>query len=167
MTIILTLSAAVILAAIAKGLWDVCRAVRSRSWPSVEGSIIRSEVTATKNEESELYAPLVEYRYTVDGKEFSGRCIRIGVEQISMGWIGFARRFVERYQPGQRVAVSYNLSHPASAVLEPGVHKQVFFILGGALGVLIFGLSFLDHSFVMGVSSFGLTVLFCLWTLMP
>ncbi|WP_281492150.1 DUF3137 domain-containing protein [Desulfosarcina cetonica] len=116
----------------------------SKSWPTVSGSIIRSEIEkristsgegANKKKTVKEY-PKVTYQYLIDGKTYkSGK--------ISFSSTGNAKQVVARYPVGKSVPVYYNPEKPKQAVLIPGGSKfnyvpyffSAFFLL---LGVIMF-----------------------------
>ncbi|WP_162459019.1 DUF3137 domain-containing protein [Desulfosarcina ovata] len=114
----------------------------SKSWPTVSGSIIQSEIkkrTSTSGEGTNKKKtvkeyPNVTYQYLIDGKTYkSGK--------LSFSSTGNAKQVVARYPVGKRVPVYYNPEKPKQAVLIPGGAKfnyvpyffSGFFILMGVL----------------------------------
>ena len=113
----------------------------SESWPSVTGSIVRSEIerqTSTSGEGADKKTtvneyPKIAYQYHIDGKTYTSR-------KISFVSPGNAKQVVSRYPVGKSVSVSYNPDKPEQAVLVPGRKKldyvpyffSVVFILFGA-----------------------------------
>lgn len=102
-------------------------AAASLSWPTVEGSILSSEVyEQCCGEYSEGWFPKVSYRYSVAGKEY----ISDKVEFVSMGdgnTSYFALQVIRRYPVGKQVKVYYNPLDPDVAVLEPGIPDNHYF----------------------------------------
>ena len=102
-------------------------AAASLSWPTVEGSILSSEVyEQCCGEYAEGWFPKVSYSYSVGGKEY----ISDKVEFVSMGDGNtnyFAQQVIRRYPVGKRVKVYYNSLDPAVAVLEPGIPDNHYF----------------------------------------
>ncbi|BBO84188.1 hypothetical protein DSCO28_47540 [Desulfosarcina ovata subsp. sediminis] len=114
----------------------------SKSWPTVSGSIVQSEIEkristsgegANKKKTVKEY-PNVTYQYLIDGKTYkSGK--------LSFSSTGNAKQVVARYPVGKRVPVYYNPEKPKQAVLIPGGAKfnyvpyffSGFFILMGVL----------------------------------
>lgn len=101
----------------------------SMRWPTVNGTIIRSEVVEEMREvhdnertgiRRELrYRPAVRYSYHVGEKDFSG-------DVLQWGWSAIysnseqPRAIVAKYPNGVIVPVHYDPADPQNAVLEPG-----------------------------------------------
>jgi hypothetical protein len=101
---------------------------RARNWPSVRGSVVRSEVeTYTKREDGRdrtQYSPLVEYIYRVSDREYRSRQIRFSM--TVRGSEAFARKEAARYPVGAEVVVHYDPDNFSNAALEgPGGYPWV------------------------------------------
>src|SRR5687767_14817294 len=59
-------------------LRELIRAVRSRHWPQVPGTVIRSHVMTTRDSEGESHGARVTYRYRVGDTVHESRRIRFG-----------------------------------------------------------------------------------------
>lgn len=114
------------------------RAAASGAWPSVEGRVVRSRVSAMSGENGPTYAPDVGYVYLVDGAERTAARLFVG-DSLSTSDGGYARGYCERYPVGKTVSVYYDPDDPDSAVLEPGLTKRSFFVLTFGLGFVFFG----------------------------
>lgn len=92
-------------------------ALASTAWPTTTGTITKVE----RFKQLFRSLPRVGYSYSVDGKAYNS-------ERISFA-TGYRPRDVDeilnRYTVGQSVPVSYLLSKPTEAVLEPGSNRQV------------------------------------------
>ena len=89
------------------------RAIAAKSWPQTRGRVVASETTT-------LYAPapVVRFRYTVDGEEYESDKIQFG--RLS-SWTGeTAQGVAARYPVGAEVWVHYDPDDPGTAVLELG-----------------------------------------------
>ena len=94
----------------------------SKSWPSVIGSIIQSEIekqTSTSGEGTTKKTtvkeyPKIAYQYHIDGQRYKSAKISF------LSSIGSARQVVSRYPQGKTVPVYYNPDMPEQAVLVPG-----------------------------------------------
>ncbi|NNF98209.1 MAG: DUF3137 domain-containing protein [Desulfobacteraceae bacterium] len=96
--------------------------VESRTWPTVDGVIIKSEIEeqtsttgegANKKTEVKSYAKIA-YEYRIDGQKFESK--KISFSQTS----GNAKQVVDRYRKGTSVRVYYNPDKPKQAVLVAG-----------------------------------------------
>jgi len=150
---------AVGLGVLAWGLWRVLVAARTRSWPTVPGTIVSSRVTqraAPVVEQPDapgrprrpmpdtLYKAEVIYRYGVEGRTYEAA--NVTLENLETSAEGYARGIVERYRQGAPVTVSYDPARPERAVLEPGAHSTswllpaiglVFLIVAAGLGLFV------------------------------
>ena len=99
--------------------WD--RAAKSSSWPTVAGTVTRSEVTSHrsthKGRTSTSYHAHIEFDYEVDGKGLHGNRRSYKVLASSQS---AANEAVAAYPVGRSVTVSYDPQDPERAVLEPG-----------------------------------------------
>jgi hypothetical protein len=101
--------------------WRHARA--SESWPTVAGDIVKSQVrrpTSYRHRSNWDWA--VHYRYTVDGRTYTGTRTHFG-DEVS---IGVARNIVARYPSPSRTRVHVDPMHPDRSVLIPGMNRQVF-----------------------------------------
>jgi hypothetical protein len=106
-------------------------AVASLSWPTIDGSILSSEVyEQCCGEYSEGWFAKVSYRYSLAGREYiSDKVELVSVGDSNTGY--FAHEVIRRYPVGKTVAVYYNPSNPGIAVLEPGIPNDhyLFFLI--------------------------------------
>lgn len=103
------------------------------SWRVVPGEIISSSVHFTWD----YYDPVIEFRYTVDGKRLQGTKVRTGA--VSTNWRGPAAQLVAKYPPGTAVEVYVNPDNPRDAVLEPGTDPRFVPVMFFLSGLLSFG----------------------------
>jgi hypothetical protein len=115
--------------------------MESKTWPTVGGVIVRSEIEAhdstassdgSKKSEAVQYSKIA-YQYQVGGQ--SHKNSRISFSSSS----GNANQIVARYPKGKSVQVYYNPDKPKQAVLIPGgdgfnivpyIFSTVFVVLG-------------------------------------
>jgi len=99
--------------------WD--RAAKSASWPTVTGTVTRSEMTSHRSTHegrtSTSYHAHIEFDYEVDGVGHHGdqRTYKVATSSQSA-----ANDAVAAYPVGRSVTVSYDPQDPERAVLEPG-----------------------------------------------
>ncbi len=113
--------------------WPVHRARQARSWPQVQGTVVRAQVEREEGvSDGENRSVRIEYRYTVDGNEYVGTRMTF----FDLAWAN--RR---RYKPGSSLVVRYSPSDPTDAVVDttiPGsmygaVAFSALFVAGGLL----------------------------------
>ena len=132
------------------GFLQLPTAMRSLSWPAIEGVILSSEIhEECCGEYTEGWWPEVSYGYSISGTEYVSDKVEI-VDVGDSNTAYFARQVILRYPVGNQVMVYYNPAEPRMAVLEPGIpdnHYMFFLILAmidlaaillllGLLGVL-------------------------------
>ncbi len=126
------------------GVREVSRASESKTWPVVQGQIIRSEMVfhhSGSDTGENGHEAFIEYGYKVGNRDFTSR-------RRAFIWFKYsgektARAIVAKYPKGAAVAVHYRADDPSAAVLEPGVTFQVateplMGVLGVVLCILIF-----------------------------
>ena len=107
----------------------------SESYPHVKGTVISSTVTITHGSKGRVYYyPQIDYRYTVNGSEYTGSCYRYDNQPNGSA---SAYAIVNSHPPNSTVDVYYNPADPTDTLLSPGVDGQdmfiSFFISGGIL----------------------------------
>jgi uncharacterized protein DUF3592 len=123
-------------------------------WPEVAGKVIESAVTTRVDKSADgpnitRHIPQVRYAYAANGVAQEGTTIRIGLADIGYLTDAQAREHAGRYPAGSRVAVRYDPSRPATAVLESGQMGGTGKVVSGAL-FLIVGLAILGFAIWIG-----------------
>ncbi len=90
----------------------------SRSWPTVSGTVLASEVRHYGITESarRRYYPAVTYRYEVDGRTYSGKRMYFDEVASTESW---AAELARKYPVGSTAPVYYDPADPECALLEP------------------------------------------------
>ncbi|MFP2958437.1 DUF3592 domain-containing protein [Myxococcus sp. 1LA] len=101
--------------------------MQTESWPSVQGTITRSEVEAVRSNKSTTYGLKVAYTYSVDGQHYEGSRARPAMWRS--GGRGFAEELVARYPLGATIPVYYRPGQPSEAVLQTGMDGSALFTL--------------------------------------
>jgi len=104
----------------------------SEAWPTVQGSVIHSNVATRHNSKGTMYSADVQFAYRFGGKEYKSNKIDAspGSGVSSSSDSSEAHETVNRYQTGQAVTVHYNPSKPWVGVLEPGVSTMTWAMFG-------------------------------------
>jgi hypothetical protein len=132
---------------LAWGGYELKGAQESGNWPGTQGTIISSHVSKQTRRDSKTrrnvitYYPRVQYRYQVNGRQYTSNRIEFG--GTSGGMERMAKKVVNRYPAGKKVVVHYNPGDPEYAVLEAGLTwSGLFIFLGGivffAVGIICF-----------------------------
>ncbi len=132
------------------GLIQKLRGNLAAKWPSTSGIMLKAElfehITKTKTSTNRIstfssYEPLVEYRYTVDGKILTGNRIAIGLTRLPLEK---AQEFVDKYPVGATVPVYYNPKNTkesrldvAAAGATPAVTIGIVIVVAGALWLAV------------------------------
>ncbi|MFO7883628.1 MAG: DUF3592 domain-containing protein [Desulfobacteraceae bacterium] len=109
---------------------------KNASWPTVKGKMIHSRPVPTKVNKSTEYRLAVKYRYSVDGKTYTGDCITSsdGFQKTRKE----AYKILKKYPVGGEVTVYYSPSDPGYSVLKTGANKNAFISLfAGAVCFLL------------------------------
>jgi hypothetical protein len=95
---------------------------RARYWPVTSGRIVSSGVEAFQSSdvdsEIEHFKPSVVYSYVVNGREYRGDRLVLGVKRSS-SVRGFAQRQAAKYPVVSEVDVYYDPASPGDSVLNP------------------------------------------------
>lgn len=99
--------------------WPVRRARQARSWPRVQGTVVRVHVEPQDGvAEGTRDRPVrIEYGYTVDGKRYLGT-------RITFFDLAFVHR--QRHKPGSALVVRYSPSDPSDAVIDTDVPWSLY-----------------------------------------
>jgi hypothetical protein len=112
------------------GVLVVREALDSRSWPTVEGTVIVSETRHVPARESadrrSSYQPEVAVEYEVDGQTLI--CDRLTFTTISFDRAMLVRELLRPYPVGKKVSVSYDPDDPARSVLDPRLRFTAFLL---------------------------------------
>jgi len=109
---------------------QIVEAMRSRTWGTVPGRVVASEVREVTTGEGTSWEPRVTYRYEVEGRSYEGSRIDFS------GWSSGRSRseaVVRRYPDGTAVEVAVSPTDPELAALEPGPTLGTFGLFGMVL----------------------------------
>ncbi len=91
--------------------------LRSNSWPTAEGNVVKSEVVSDLSRGRLAYSADVEYDYSVQGKPYHGASVRVGNTTTKSR--KDAEEIVSRFAVGKPVTVHYDPDNPSSCCLIP------------------------------------------------
>jgi len=111
----------------------------SASWPSVAGTVTYSHAESRRGSSKTEYLPAVKYSYTVAGKSYLGG--RISSSEVYKKNLASANGVLRNYPVGRRVTVYYDPADPSSSLLVPGVPRNLYLLLGGAVLCLLLGVA--------------------------
>ena len=113
--------------------------LRSRAWPTAQGSILSSQVDTQSSSDGTTYAPKVTYAYEAGGGHRSGSLVH-GGGPVYISSQKYAQAIVDRYPQGAKVSVHYDPRDPSLSVLEPGIHWESLLLPGVGAGFFLVGL---------------------------
>lgn len=122
-------------------LWQLIKGMRAKNWPTVQGKVVNSRVTTSVSRDSDgdlstTYGAEIDYRYEVDGYEYSGD--RRSFADYSSSNKRRAEKIVARFASGADVPVYYSPDDPQKSVLEPGINLvSVLFLLLPGIFVVV------------------------------
>lgn len=117
------------------GILIVAGAYASKSWPSVQGVVVSSQVVKHQGK-GVSYSPTIRYRYQVGSGAFENGAIWLldfGADEER------AREIVARFPPGPSAPVFYDPSSPARSALIPGTNWFMFATIGMGLVAFLVG----------------------------
>lgn len=115
------------------------KARASQSWPTVEGTILQSQVIHNSGyNQGSTYRAEIVYEYKVRARRYKGKNVCLSYD-VGTGDRGRAERRCAQYPVGRAVSVYYNPDKPVDACLEQRVDAPEFFIYIAA-AFLFFGL---------------------------
>jgi Protein of unknown function (DUF3592) len=131
------------------GLRNLWYAKASQGWPTTDGIVIFAEEEATdqviqdskgRREKFTTHGAPLAYQYEVNGMRYFSNVRHFGqfIGSSSQDW---AEAILERYPSGRGVPVSYCPDDPDLAALEPGIHSESYYLPGGGLAFLLFGIA--------------------------
>jgi hypothetical protein len=135
-------------AILAPGLRNLWYAHASQGWPTTDGIVVYAEEEATgrviqdsKGRTGQFTThgvPLV-YQYEVNGTRYFPNVRHFG--QFIGSSQDWAEVILQRYPSGTGMPVSYCPTDPDLAALEPGINSESYFLPGGGLAFLLFGIA--------------------------
>lgn len=125
----------------------------SESWPKTTATIVESKVEKSRSDGKTMYSAQVEYKYEVDGQEYTNDTIWFGGNYSTSSRSG-PQKTVAKYPVKKTVDAFYNPEEPSTAVLEPGAFFSSYLLYGvGWIFMIIGGLVLLSG---LGMIAFGL-----------
>ena len=113
----------------------------SKSWPTTEGRIIKSEIGSTESDSKNRSRsfPIVHYEFSVNGTSYTGNQIIFGLDQSENATR--ARNVTKHYPKEANVTVYYMAQKPEMCILEPGIKWQTCLLPGiGMLFIFVGGI---------------------------
>ena len=115
--------------ALTSGLNKIDQAKASTQWPTVEGTIVQSEMLMPNAENEKKKDPLAHatviiYRYQVDGKWMMGNRVSWNTNHTKE----IAQKRMHTYPLNKTVRVYYNPDNPNLSILEPEYDKDLLLL---------------------------------------
>lgn len=127
----------------------------SKAWPTIHGKVLRSRVHISRSRSSSTnrnsglsvsYRPDIEFVYKIDGIEYHSKRPYYGSNIGSSFKYKRSKDLVDKYPVGKEVKVYYNPGNPKEAILETGLHRELF--LGLGMGILFSIIGYFVYSFL-------------------
>ena len=118
------------------------KAKASETWPTAAGKMVACQVVVEESEDREggattWYNPVVNYSYSVAGRELQGSRLRFGNVRSSSQ--KKAEAALAAYPAGGTISVRYNPEKPEECVLESRKPGPTYLLMA-AIGIFIFAL---------------------------
>jgi len=116
------------------------KAKASLQWPVAQGVVLSSTVIEHQDYDEDdhrtsiSYEPVVQYRYSVGGQDFSGNKLAFGANRFDSGR---AQGMANQYPAGATVNVHYNPNNPGEAVIETKAAGGTLFLIIGIVFLVI------------------------------
>jgi hypothetical protein len=120
--------------------------VRSNSWPTAQGNVVKSGVAADMRQGQLVYSADVEYDYSVQGKAYHGKNVRVG--NMTTKSQADAEEIVTRFPAGKPVAVRYDPADPSACCLIPGAHWTHYLVVVTPVLFWIMSVAYFYHMWV-------------------
>ena len=113
-----------------------------RHWPSVRGTILKSEIVMNERPNSQgngmttYYRAKLAYHYVVSGQSLEGEPRPYGLGPQESADRKVAQRIVARYPVGRSITEFYSPRDPNTSVLDPGertIEGAILAFIGGTL----------------------------------
>ncbi len=104
---------------------SVFRQIQALGYAEATGSMTLSEVETVRSRRGRTYRPNIQYKYSVEGKEYLGDRYRYGKWSSGGDW---AKQIVASRPVGSPVEVYYAPADPSDAVLMVGVEGMDLFV---------------------------------------
>ena len=120
------------------GLVSKQRANAASTWPTIQGTIFKSElirhVTRNSGIVSTSYEPKVEYQYSVMGQTYTGKRLAFGTMRVKYEQ---GEQLMSRYREAAQVPVYYNPAKPEESLLElAAMGSGVYLVIGIIMAVM-------------------------------
>jgi len=99
--------------------------------------------TGTEPGSPPTYYPVIEYRYTVNGKEYTNSNYRLGSGRPTFDFRSEAEEITERYGSAGEVTVYYEESDPSNSFIKKDRPLHPYGLMAFGLVVLLFSLKML------------------------
>ncbi len=117
------------------GLPPLKYARKSIDWPSVSGTVTKSDIVTRIKDGKTTYIPEVIYTYSVNNTTYTSAKIIVGNPHYDSN-IGPVRQTIQKYPVGETVQAYYDPEIPASATLIRGIQNSDY-VLAGITGLFM------------------------------
>lgn len=113
---------------------NLITSLNSNSWPQAQATITRFEAEQFSRRGIQFYRPKVDYRFSVDGKDFSGSKVVSSYDSMNRSDLA---EYEVKFGPGTQLPAYYDPGNPTESRLERGTNWGTYLAI---LFPLVFGL---------------------------
>ena len=117
-------------------IWVAATESAAQSWPTATGEVVESKVERVSGR-NVAYAPVIHYRYEVDGTVYRGRKIEL-TDHPNFGSAEEAADYAAHFPPGAEVIVHYDPADPATAALYITSSRTIIYVFAGVALIFAF-----------------------------
>ncbi|WP_166036607.1 DUF3592 domain-containing protein [Sphingosinicella sp. YJ22] len=132
--VFLMIGAPFMIAALVWYVWAAWTEGAARDWPTTAGQVVETSV-ATVSGRTTAYAPVVRYRFEVNGTIYRNSKILL-TDHPNFDAASEAEAYAAAYPVGSQVSVHYDPANPQRAALSVTSDRTAIYILA-AVGLLI------------------------------
>jgi len=116
------------------------KAKTSQGWPTAQGTVLSVDIQEHSSYDEDdhhtsvSYEPVVQYQYSVSGRQYTNKKIAFGATSFDRST---AQKKAGQYAAGMAVSVHYNPNKPEESVLETSVGGSTVFMVVGILFAVI------------------------------
>ena len=124
----------ILVCAIPYSILPTLKSIAAAKWPTIKAQLVNYGIVEEQDiaGDGSWHYPNIEYKYTINGKEYTSNSIAIGFWLANIKF--FATRLIKKQTSQKVVSVAYNPKNHAESTLATGL--QLFHVAQIALVVL-------------------------------
>ena len=98
-------------------------------WPKTKGTIVKSEIEVRKDIDGDIFVPLIEYEYSINGNIYRNNQVSFGL--TAYGKKPYSQKIINKFPINNTINVFYNPNKHNLAILLPGLrfHQLALLII--------------------------------------